>query len=353
VFGVDLVEWQLRVAAGERLALPPPRGGHAIEARIYAEDPARGFLPAAGVLRALELPDGPQLRVDCAVAGGEAVGTRYDPMIAKLVAHAPTRAAALERLRGALRASTVLGVRSNVGFLAELLADPRVRAGELDTELAAAAAAARAGADAREDARAALAALVAQWDALDGADDTFARLRGWRIAAPAPPVMHALVLDGERPVEVGLAAGGAALVGGEPAAVELVSGAALAGGGRRLRIALDGVAEEWVLAREGDAWWVGHAGRAWRVAPDPRAGGGEEGVAGDELRAPMPGAIVDVRAREGAVVARGEVVLVMESMKMELQITAPRDGTLASLRVAAGDQVALDALLATLAERAA
>jgi acetyl-CoA/propionyl-CoA carboxylase biotin carboxyl carrier protein len=125
VHGIDVVEWQLRIAAGERIELAEAvPSGHAIEARVYAEDPARGFLPAAGTARALRLPRGSGIRVDAGIAAGEAVGTRYDPMIAKVVAHGATRSQALARLRAALRGTVVLGVRSNVGFLRRRRAAP-------------------------------------------------------------------------------------------------------------------------------------------------------------------------------------------------------------------------------------
>ena len=120
------------------------------------------------------------------------------------------------------------------------------------------------------------------------------------------------------------------------------------GGGRRLRLSFDGIAETWVVAGDGGRWWVGHGGDAWLVAPSRRELRADH-AAGDDVRAPMPGSIVAVHAVEGDDVERGEVVLVMESMKMELQITAPRAGRIAALRVAAGDQVTLDALLATIA----
>jgi len=360
VHGLDLVEWQLRIACGERIetALGSFAGGHAIEARVYAEDPARGFLPAAGTVRALELPAGPGIRVDAGIAAGESISTRYDPMIAKVVAHGATRPEALSRLRAALAETVVLGVRSNVGFLRDLLDDERVRSGDIDTALVESfeAPGGARGADAAA-ARAALVALAAAAMAARDGDalaDPFVRLAGWRIGGAGVPVRRSLEVDGERDVEIALGPlGGPA----SPPAVALLRGAEVAvaveaddalGGGRRLRLTFDGVGEEWLAARDGDRWWVGHAGRTWLVGPGARARGEETGGERD-LRAPMPGAIVAVHAREGADVARGEVVIVMESMKMELQITAPRAGTVVALHVAAGDQVALDTLLASIA----
>jgi len=351
VRGIDLVEWQVRVALGERIELPshdPPSAGHAIEARVYAEDPARGFLPAAGTVCALALPCGPGIRVDAGIEAGEAVGTRYDPMIAKVIAHGTTRDEALARLRAALRDTVVLGVRSNVGFLCDLLDDRGVRDGRLDTGLV-------ERLDPQPDpglaARAALVALIAQGRAdrrpAIEADDPFVRLEGWRLGAPAGAVRHFLTVDGERDVEVALGPPGTpALVEGAQVAVTVDDDEPI-DGGRRLRISFDGIAQAWTVAPEEhqDRWWVGAAGRSWLVAPSARERGADDGAERD-LRAPMPGQVLAVHAREGDDVERGEVLLVMESMKMELQITAPRAGTVAALHVAAGDQVALDTLLA-------
>jgi len=307
VFGIDLVEWQLRIAAGEALPDPPAPHGHAIEARIYAEDPSHGFMPSAGRLLVLELPE--SVRVDCGVEEGEAIGTRYDPMIAKLTASGETREQARLRLLTALRATTILGVRTNVAHLCALLEDERVRAGDLDTELVERLAPPEEGDGAR---RAALVAALAPGPA---DDDVFARLGAWRLrGAPARPE--------------------ALLLGVEPLR-----------GARRLLVDFDGVAQSWVLA----GGWVGHDGRSWQLA-----GAHADAEVPDEereLRAPMPGAVVSVPLREGDEVARGDILVVLESMKMELQITAPADGVLDALHVEAGDQVALGDVLARVEPR--
>jgi 3-methylcrotonyl-CoA carboxylase alpha subunit len=354
VYGIDLVEWQLRIAAGEPLDRQPaaPRG-HAVEARVYAEDPAHGFLPAGGTARVLELPSGPGIRVDAGIAVGESVGTQYDPMIAKVIAHAATREQALARLRAALRATVVLGVRSNVAFLCDLLDDERVRDGRIDTGLIERIAVAAAPAQAR---RAALVALIAQGFAdrrARGSDDAFVQLAGWRLAGAAAPVRLRCTVDGDVEVEVSLPALGtpgapatAALVDGETVSVALLADGPLEGG-RSLSLSFDGVTETWIAARDGGSWWVGCEGGAWRVASSPRERA-VDAAGGSDLRAPMPGSVISVHTSEGAEVAHGEVLFVMESMKMELQITAPRNGTVATLHVAAGDQVALDTVLASM-----
>jgi acetyl-CoA/propionyl-CoA carboxylase biotin carboxyl carrier protein len=266
-------------------------------------------------------------------------------MLAKVVAHAPTRGAALAKLRVALRDTVVLGVRTNVAFLCDLLDDDRVREGRLDTELVEALPVAS---DPAHAARAALVALIAQRRALrDAPDDVFARLGALRLGAPAPALRQLLTVDRQRDVEVAL--GTPSLIDGDEVAVAVEADEAV-GGGRRLRVVIDGIAEDWTVAPDGERWWVGSRGCTWVVAPSARESA-EDDAAEHDLRAPMPGQIVAVHTSEGAEVARGDVLIVMESMKMELQITAPRDGTVAALNVAPGDQVALDAVLALLVPR--
>jgi acetyl-CoA/propionyl-CoA carboxylase biotin carboxyl carrier protein len=324
LYGIDLVEWQLRVAAGEALAPFGPPRGHAVEARIYAEDPARGFLPAAGTIRVLALGGGDGVRVDSGVDAGDVVGTRYDPLIAKLIAHGATRSQALARLAGALRESAVLGVRSNVAFLLALVEDADVAAGRLDTGLLERLEVADGDPSPADAARVALLASVVR----DG--DVFSALGAWRIGGEPVAVERGLVVDGDA---LSVALGDARVVderGGE------------------LLVSLDGRrAERWILARERERVWLASRGRAFEVSSRARAREGE--AAGDsDVRAPMPGSVVAVHARAGDEVARGDVLLVLESMKMELQITAPHDGRVAALHVAAGDQVPLDSVLASM-----
>jgi len=358
VYGIDLVEWQLRIAAGEPLGdevISAAAGGHALEARIYAEDPVRGFLPATGRLIALRLPRRRGIRVDVGVCAGETISSRYDPLIAKVVAHDDTREHALSRLRGALSETVVLGVRNNVGFLCDLLDDEQVRAGTVDTGLIERAPGAAHGTGAG---RAAIVALLAERLEARGESasrETFVALGAFRLAGIATSLPRRYALDAEVTVDValgalawaGAGARAAATIAGEPVEAELLEDEALAAG-RRLVVAFDGEAGAWEVARDGERWWIAHEGHAWALAPRAR----EREVGGDragEIRAPMPGSVVAVHAAEGAQVARGEVLMVIESMKMELQITAPYDGALAALHVAPGDQVALDAVLASMA----
>jgi acetyl-CoA/propionyl-CoA carboxylase biotin carboxyl carrier protein len=273
------------------------------------------------------------------------VTTRYDPMLAKVTASGRTRAHALARLREALRSTAVLGVRTNVGFLGALLDDERVRDGRIDTGLVERMVV--ADDDARP--RAALVALIAATSAARGSGDTFDRLAGWRIQGTPAPARSAFLVDGEQRVELALAPPpSTALVDGVPVEVGAISREPLPGGGARLVVALDGVLEEWTAADD----WVGREGTAWHVVASPRERD-VESAGEDEVRAPMPGSVVAVHAHEGDRVARGDLLLVLESMKMELQITAPREGTIAAVHVAPGDQVALDAVLASVDAEAA
>ena len=352
VLGIDLVEWQLRIAAGERLELEAPvASGHAVEARICAEDPAHGFLPASGWLRALALPSGAGVRVDAGVAQGDLVSPRYDPMIAKVVVHAPTREAALARLRGALEDTVLLGLSSNVGFLCDLLDDEGVLAGQVDTELVERVAATRQPADASHAAIVALIAEGLDGRAAHGRSDPFAQLDGWRISGDSGLTRRRVTVDGHRELELALGPLDAqptrALVDDVELAVAL-SAVEQREGFRRLALSFDGLSEAWSVVSDADGWWAGHLGRAWHIAASDRERSAER-EAGGELRAPMPGSVVAVHAREGALVARGDLILVMESMKMELQITAPLDGTIVLLRVRAGDHVALGTVLASVA----
>jgi len=279
---------------------------------------------------------------------GDVVTTRFDPMVAKVTVHAPTRPQALSRLRSVLADTVLLGLHSNVGFLCDLLEDPDVRAGRVDTGFVEAMA--RSDVDATA-ARAALVALIAETDRHASARqaDPFVRLDGWRIGEAAALVRRRAQVDGTLGVDLTL--GPLALrpttatVDGESLAVTLIS-SMQDGGHTRLLVAIDGITREWSAVADGSTWWVGCGGHVWAVGARERARDAEASASG-ELRAPMPGSIVAVNATEGASVVRGDVVLVVESMKMELQIIAPLDGTVSALRVAVGDQVTLGTVLAT------
>jgi acetyl-CoA/propionyl-CoA carboxylase biotin carboxyl carrier protein len=315
VYGVDLVEQQLRVAAGEPLALVQEQlvpHGHAIEARLYAEDPAAGFLPATGTVRAYREPTGPGVRVDSGIRNGSVVGTAYDPMLAKVMAYGPDRATALDRLDRALGTFDLVGVTTNAAFSRALLARDDVRAGELDTGL--------------------LERVLADLDATPPADlVAAAALAAAGTAHPAGPWRRAL--DGHGAARV---RDGAVTVGDRTWA-----GAALrhdADGAAR--IALDGVERRYAVVATDDAVWIARDGHHLEVRTERKARAGAGALAGS-LEAPMPGTVLLVHVADGDTVAAGDVLVVLESMKMELSITAPHAGTVAGLDLAVGDRVAL------------
>jgi len=300
ITGIDLVEWQLRVASGEPLPLSQDAitmTGHAVEARIYAEDPAAGFLPSIGPLTHWRLPAGG--RADSGVDQGDLVSPWYDPMLAKLIHHAPAREAALAGLTQMAGAVESWPVRTNAHFVARALADDDVIAARLDTGLVGRrgeAWAARPVPDA-----ALLGAAAAE---LLGPLPAHA---GWRLNAPPAPVV--VRLDDGETVH-------AATPAPAPAAIARVPGGVIA-------------------SQAGASWLI----RRWRpAAGDADAGSGT-------IHAPMPGLVTAVMVAPGDQVARGQVMLTLEAMKMEQAITSPFDGVVAELPVSAGQQVGPDALL--------
>ncbi|MFF3149903.1 biotin/lipoyl-containing protein, partial [Streptomyces sp. NPDC057927] len=335
ITGLDLVEWQLRVAAGERL----PYGqeditltGHAVEARICAEDPARGFLPSGGTVLALHEPQGDGVRTDSGLSEGTEVGSLYDPMLSKVIAYGPDRATALRKLRAALAETVTLGVQTNAGFLRRLLAHPAVVAGDLDTGLVEREAEellAGSG-DVPEEVYDAAAAvrLSSLTPAEGGWTDPFSVPSGWRLGGePAPVVFH-------------LRAPGLEPVAHRPRGTSTVTPG-------RVSVTLDGVRH--TFHRAGD--WLGREGDAWHVRDhDPVAasltGAAHAGV--DSLTAPMPGTVTVVKVAVGDEVAAGQSLLVVEAMKMEHVISAPHAGTVSELDVTPGTTVAMDQVLAVI-----
>jgi acetyl-CoA/propionyl-CoA carboxylase biotin carboxyl carrier protein len=329
---------------------------------VYAEDPAAGFLPATGTLRNWRAPSGPGVRVDSGVAAGSTVGTHYDPLLAKVIAHGPDRATALARLRAALGELDALGVTTSAGFTRALLADPDVRAGRLDTGL--------------------LERLLAGDGPATGAAGA-GRVPGALASPPADLVpagaLAAFLLDHDAAaarttVPFGWGAGpwrrrfeqGEARVAGQPggcrvaidggteraAAVRWVDGArpsAPSGGASgpsgvpptgsgAVEAELEGVARRYAVAWEAGVLWVGRDGfqAELRTVAAARAAA----AAGlDSLEAPMPGTVLLVNVANGDRVEEGEVLVVLESMKMELSIAAPHAGVVADLELAVGDRV--------------
>jgi acetyl-CoA/propionyl-CoA carboxylase biotin carboxyl carrier protein len=342
VTGVDLVEWQLRVAAGEPLTLQQSDvrfRGHAVEARVYAEDPARGFLPTGGTALEVHEPAGPGIRVDSALTGGGTVSTMYDPMIGKVIAHGPDRATALARLDRALAETVVLGFVTNIGFLRRLLGHPGVRAGALDTGLIERSLDELTGAELPDPALVAYALhRLAALRPSGAVHDPWQALTGFRLSLP-PSVGWAVEHDGERrTVRMTGTVAGARIEVGDRGYDAALDGSLLTIDGRTttVRCATDGPTT-WI-AVDGGIWPVREA-RAVRIRADT-------GAADTQLVSPMPGTVVAVAAKTGDTVAEGDILLVVEAMKMEHAMRAPMDGV-ATVHVRTGDQVALDQRLAT------
>jgi acetyl-CoA/propionyl-CoA carboxylase biotin carboxyl carrier protein len=336
VYGLDLVEAQLRIAAGEPLWLAQTDlvpGGHAIEARICAEDADRGFLPATGRIVAYREPRRTGVRVDSGVQQGSEVTTHYDSLLAKVIAHAPTREQAMRRLDEALADLAILGPPTTTSFLRRLLADPAVRAGALDTGLVARLPAREPAREEDEDA-ALVAALVLTLDAERAAgDDPWERLRGWRIDGRAPQRFRLAPERGGDAIEVVLDGSLARITGGRDRVATALTDA------DGLAVTIDGDRRVWACGRDGAVVRVGVGGRAWGFREEVVQLGRELDAAGAALEAPMPGSVLAVRVRDGDSVRAGDVLVVLESMKMELEVVAPAAGTVHGLAVAPGDRV--------------
>jgi acetyl/propionyl-CoA carboxylase alpha subunit len=310
ITGQDLVEWQLRVASGEPLPLAQgdiPRQGHAIEARLYAENPHTGFLPSIGKLEHFRLPG--DIRVDSAVEEGGEVTPFYDPMIAKLIAYGPTRAAAAARLAAACRKVEVWPVKTNAGFLARALADPDFLAGAVETGFIAER----------------LERLVPPGAPSERALQAAASAAVKRFGAPA--ALTGFRLNADPAFEVRLTHEGARyavpMTGGVPAP--------------DLGVAASG--RDFVVFEDGEPYALS--------LPTAEAAG--EGQAGDgQIESAMPGLIIDVMVAVGDQVKKGAPLMVLEAMKMEHTLTAPFDGVVAALSVKKGERVAEHVMLAKL-----
>ncbi|MCG8970711.1 biotin carboxylase N-terminal domain-containing protein [Streptomyces sp. CL12-4] len=324
VFGIDLVALQLRVAEGHALETdPPPARGHAVEARLYAEDPARGWAPQTGRLHRLAVPDG--VRLDTGYTDGDDIGVHYDPMLAKAVAHAPTRAEAVRRLAGALERAAIHGPVTNRDLLVRSLRHEEFTSARMDTGFYG-----RHLAALTEPAPDPLAPLAAALADAHGRS----RFGGWR-NVPSQPQVKRYALAGEehevryRHTRDGLTADGVRVVHADSARVVLET---------------DGVRRTYEIARYGDRV---HANTT-ALTPLPRFPDPTTQHAPGSLLAPMPGTVVRVAEglTEGTTVKAGQPLLWLEAMKMEHKITAPVTGTLAALNAVPGQQVTVGSLLA-------
>ena len=361
VTGLDLVEWQLRIAAGESLPLAQgavPSHGHAIEVRLYAEDPAHDFLPGSGRLESLRLPmPDKNVRIDSGVTVGDTISIFYDPMIAKLIVWDEDRQRALTRLRNALAACEIRGPKSNIEFLERLIRHQIVVEGRIDTsylDLHLDEVLATVAPSLEQLAAAAVAALLhdaaaERINALAGPDphSPWALADGWRVGHDG---LRTLVFVHARERTQLLAGGTDGAYRVRIGDAELaVDGAQLDAYGA-LSARIDGHMRRWhadidavcVTLHDADGRIAFERVPAFHFVADNMAGGG------NRITAPMPGRIVLVKVKVGDNVAAGQELLVMEAMKMELSLKSPRAGTIATLSATAGDFVDGDAVLVTL-----
>ncbi|YCK36348.1 acetyl/propionyl/methylcrotonyl-CoA carboxylase subunit alpha [Actinomadura sp. ATCC 39365] len=350
VTGLDLVELQLRVAAGEPLPFGQEQvrlDGHAVEARVYAEDPARGFLPSGGRVLALREPgdDGPgRVRVDSGLAEDGVVGSDYDPMLSKVIAWAPERGAALRALDRALARTAVLGVVTNVPFLRALARHPAVVAGELDTGLVERVLPELLPESGVPREVAAAAALI--FHTLPQGPDPWQVTDGWRVGEPAWTTWRLESRVGVHAVPVRGLPGRSAevLLDGEAVPARITTG------GGEAAVTLGGRTARYLTARHGDTLWLGKDGESWaftrHLIGDPGDRPGAAAAGDGVVRSPMPGTVLLVKVQPGDQVSKGQPLVVVEAMKMEHTVTAPCDGVVAELPVQPGRPVDMDAVLA-------
>ncbi len=377
VTGLDLVEWQLRVAAGEALPLAQDQiaqQGHAIEVRLYAEDPDAGFLPGSGRLERLRLPaTDPHVRIDSGVIEGDTVTIFYDPMIAKLIVHDADRPRALARMRAALAQCDIAGPKSNIEFLERLVRHPavvegRIDTGYLDRHLDEFIQAGDAASDDTEQdlllAAATAQLLVQERQSLERAgastdpSSPWAIADGWRLGHGSRRSLA--FLQGERRLELHAQGSNGSYRIEHADRIHAVEGARneagdalslrIDGRGRRFTLAMDAIPTN-SAGDAGERIVVHDGGRRLRLQAVPmyRPERSSAVGTGNRLLAPMPGRVVLVKAAPGDEVEAGQELMVIEAMKMELSLKAPRAGTVAEVRAAAGDFVEADTVLVALA----
>jgi len=335
---LDLVELQLRVAMGE----PLPFGqedvslsGHAIEARVYAEDAFHGFLPQAGTAELVHWS--PRARNEVALASGQEVGSAYDPMIGKVVVHGPDREAARRRLVGALDDTAILGLTTNTGFLRALVASEQLATATIDTAWL------DRNPDAIQPQGGDQAAVFAAWAVADHEirqrpGDPFGTADGWRLAGPSAPATVTLIVDGER---VPWTVSWKRLTGPGGA----VSTRLVARDGALLHLEIDGRLQQAAVQVGHRYVDVVHRGNTFRFErPDPFRGGGST-VGEAVVLAPMPGTVLAVEVSTGQQVEKGDRLGVLEAMKMELVLTAPHAGVVSRVLARTGEQVRMGAEL--------
>ena len=351
ITGIDLVEWQLRVAAGEPLPSNQEKltfRGHAIEARIYAEDPQRDFLPATGRIAHLRFPEqSDRVRIDTGIDAGAEITAWYDPMIAKLIVRGSDRARALARLRQALAEVEIGGPKTNVAFLRRLAASRAFASAELDTGLiernrsellvqnpiSVESLAAAAVAELAEEERAARSRAAASGDP----HSPWHRVDGWRLNEDSH---HDFVfLDGDTPHPVLLSfleSGLRITIGGKSCALSTDP------------LSLDGRVFKARAVRDGNDWHVFCEGDDRRLTLRQELAAADQDTSAGSLAAPMPGKVIKVMTQAGARVTKGQPLLILEAMKMEHTVTAPADGVIKEIHYGAGEQVLEGSELITL-----
>ncbi|MGY6632075.1 MAG: acetyl/propionyl/methylcrotonyl-CoA carboxylase subunit alpha [Wenzhouxiangella sp.] len=348
ITGLDLVEWQLRVAAGEPLPLQQAQiqaRGHAMEARLYAEDPSRGFVPSSGRIRTLVLPQGERCRIDTGVDAGDEVSMHYDPMIAKLIVHDRDRATCLARLNQALAASFIAGPTSNLGFLQQLATSPVFVSGQIDTGLLDRDLEQITGQASMPES--VLAAAAAYW--LDAGrrsgPSPWDIADGWRPAGAEAQRLD-LECQGERwLIDAWPGADGLEIRFQDQTHRQTVRLTRLSD--HHFSLAMQGQTRQLTLFASDDIQLeVCMDGQRWSVSRHQRFEAAEAGGAGDgRILAPMPGKVLEIRVARDESVSEGQIVAVMEAMKMELAIKAPFDGQVSQVAASADDILEADALL--------
>jgi 3-methylcrotonyl-CoA carboxylase alpha subunit len=364
ITGYDLVEWQLRVAAGEPLPVTQKditATGHAVEVRIYAEDPARDYAPSIGRLTAFRMPEEKDgVRVDTGVAAGDTVSVHYDAMIAKLICHGPNREDALRKLGGALADCLIAGVTANLDLLHRIASHPEFLAGGIDTgfigrnaeTLLAPSAAPTPGALAAAalvvlegEAAAAKAAAAASgdpWSPWHARDQ-------WWVNASLGRVLDFTADEAHVPVVVRREDAGWRIEAGGQSILGTVTG--LPNG--RYALSLDGARSHLLASRDGEALVLRLDGETLRLRlPDAAAAAAEEAAGGNRLLAPIPGQVTAVHAKAGDAVTRGQVLVVLEAMKTVFRLAAPADGVVEAVSCAAGETVQEGQTLVSFAEAA-
>jgi len=326
VYGVDLVEQQLRISTGERLDLDPKRHGrqHAVEARIYAEDPAAGFLPSTGRLVHVRWPEGPGIRVDAGYEEGDVVTRHYDPLLAKVIAFGGDRRIALGMLANALDETEILGVRTNMGFLRALVRKFNEQGTRIDTALVESVLPELVpeSPPAPHEAYAVAAAAVAS-GARDRRDP-WTGIGAWRIGEGSATTI--VLREGAREQAVRLLGSGPYVYAGHRVAARDEAHRWLVGGSPASAAASDGTV------------WTSVGGATWELETGPRERQ-IEATAGAEVAAPMPGLVIAAQALADRRVRRGDLLFVVEAMKMELRVEAPADGRVTRVLANVGQQV--------------